>query len=289
MKSLVSAFIVLVSSISILQAQINIPHYSEPASLTQQVGNTHFKIKYERPKKNDRKIFGGLVPYDEVWRTGSSECTKISFDTEVYIDLEKIKAGTYSLFTIPTEDEWTIILNTDTTLYGAYDYDQGKDVLRFTMSPRKTDHWSEAFDIGIDVVDDKAEVNIRWEDLLVIFEIETKTYENLRKEINDILENDYELGESTYANAADFILHNRSGFGEDYLVLAEKLIDKAFRMEGKSSYRYAKKKQILKIQGKEMEYIKVSKEHIQYLEEAKPYEGYELDVENIKKELAKMH
>jgi len=287
MKQLISKIIALLFYPILFQAQINIPRYSEPATLTQYVGHTQFKIAYERPKKNDRVIYGGLVPYDTIWRTGSSECTTISFDTDVYIDQKNIKAGKYSLFTIPSENEWTIIINTDTTLYGAYGYEQIKDVLRFTVPTQKTDYWSEAFSISIDILDDKAEVNLHWEDVLVSFEIETKTYENLREEIKKTLESNYKLEEGTYANAADFIIHNKSGFGVDYLVLAEKLVNKAFQLESKSSYTYTVKRRILKMQGNKKGYIKFSKEHIKFLEEAKPYEGYEKDIEIIKEELTK--
>jgi hypothetical protein len=264
-------------------AQVNLPQFSEPTSLTQKVGNTTFNIQYERPKMNDRVIYGGLVPYNQIWRTGAGECTKISFDTDIYIENEKIEAGKYSIFTIPSEDkEWTIILNKDTTLYGSYYYTEALDVIRFKSKPIISNHWAEAFSITMDVVNDKGRVHIHWGEVLVSFDLETRTYDNLRKQIKDILSNDYDLAKHTYSNVADYIILNRSGFGEDYLELASQLVDKAFLTEAKSGFNFRLKRDILKLQNNKEEYMKVSLEELEWLEKEKPYEGYELSIKQVK-------
>lgn len=90
------------------------------------------RVAYSRPVKNDREVFGKLVPYGKVWRTGANESAEIKFYQDVDLNGKKVKAGTYSLFTIPGEKEWTIILNNDLDYWGAYKYNEKNDVLRVT-------------------------------------------------------------------------------------------------------------------------------------------------------------
>lgn len=104
------------------------------------------KVSYGQPSKRDREIFGGLVPYGQVWRTGANEATEITFAKDVKIAGKDVKAGTYTLFTIPTENEWTIILNSQLKQWGAYDYEKhkGKDVLQVKVPSKKIDSSVEA-------------------------------------------------------------------------------------------------------------------------------------------------
>jgi hypothetical protein len=97
------------------------------------------KVTYGQPSKRDRVIFGGLVPYGKVWRTGANEATEITFSKNVTIDKKEVKAGTYTLFTIPNKDKWTIILNSQLKQWGAFGYDKikGDDVLHADVPVRK--------------------------------------------------------------------------------------------------------------------------------------------------------
>jgi hypothetical protein len=97
------------------------------------------KVLYGRPQKKGRRIFGNLVPYDKVWRTGANEATEITFFKDVKLGDQDIKAGTYSLFTIPNKNSWTIIINSDTDVWGSYYYDQDKDVARLDVPVTKID------------------------------------------------------------------------------------------------------------------------------------------------------
>jgi hypothetical protein len=90
------------------------------------------RVTYSRPAMNSREVFGKLIPYGKVWRTGANEATEIKFYQDVELGGKKVKAGTYSLFTIPGEKEWTIILNNDLDYWGAYSYKEAQDVLRVT-------------------------------------------------------------------------------------------------------------------------------------------------------------
>lgn len=107
-------------------------------------------VEYGRPKVNERTLWGGLVPYDKVWRTGADEATAITFSGDVTVEGQALAAGTYSLFTLPTEDGWTIIFNTVAEQWGAYEYDSAKDALRVEVKAQETDDHVEemTFTIG---------------------------------------------------------------------------------------------------------------------------------------------
>lgn len=123
-------------------------------------------LEYGRPNVNGRRIWGGLVPYDSVWRTGADEASTITFASDVVVQGEELAAGTYGLFTIPGETEWTIIFNEIAEQWGAFGYDRGRDALRVTATPRPGRH-VEAMDFAID----GSSVVLRWETLEVPFEV----------------------------------------------------------------------------------------------------------------------
>lgn len=144
-------------------AQIKTPAPSPYSEVKQVVGITEFTIKYSRPSVKDREIFGGLVPYGEVWRTGANATTKIAFDTEVDFGGQKVPAGEYVLFTIPGESEWTVILYGDTEVANAGLYDQANDAARVTVAPVALNDAVETFTIGFDFLrDGSASLNLDW-------------------------------------------------------------------------------------------------------------------------------
>ncbi len=126
------------------------------------------RIIYGRPQKNDRQIFGGLVAYDKVWRTGANEATEIKLYQDVSFGGKKLAAGTYSLFTIPGKDEWTIIFNKDLDYWGAYSYNEDQDALRVTAKTSKAEDTIEAF--AIRLTEDgskKGMLHMGWDDTVV--------------------------------------------------------------------------------------------------------------------------
>jgi hypothetical protein len=155
----------LVASVPTLIAQ------DKPASPQETVegkaGNANVKIVYCQPSARGRKVMGGLVPYGEVWRTGANDATTIEFDKPVKIEGKEVAAGKYALFTIPGENEWTIIINKDAKQWGAFKYKQESDAVRVTVKPTKTASTVETFDI--DLVKD--EVQLKWENTAVAFKI----------------------------------------------------------------------------------------------------------------------
>jgi hypothetical protein len=119
MKKSIFVLFTLISSLAFAQKPA-----ASPAIVTE---SANVKITYGQPSKKDREIFGKLVPYGEVWRTGANGATEVTFKKDVNFGGAAVKAGTYSLFTIPTKDEWTVILNSELKQWGAYGYDKVKD------------------------------------------------------------------------------------------------------------------------------------------------------------------
>ncbi len=109
---------------------------------------TYIKVVYGQPYRNGRTIFGDWEPYERVWRTGANEATEITFTEPVFMSDQVIEAGTYALFTIPREESWTIILNSDLGQWGAFEYDENSDYARFDVPVKRLDSPIEAFSIS---------------------------------------------------------------------------------------------------------------------------------------------
>jgi len=169
-------------------AQVRTPRPSPGASLTQTVGLTDITIKYSRPGVKGRAIWGALVPYDKVWRTGANEATTISFSDDVTVNGQKLAKGIYSLHTIPGRDQWTIIFNSVADQWGSYSYDATKDALRIQATPEPAEfrEW-----MGFEVPElstDTAKIVLRWEKIAVPFTVNTdstaRTLAQLRNAMN---------------------------------------------------------------------------------------------------------
>ena len=123
------------------------PRPSPLEMVTMKYEDTYVKITYCRPSKKGREIFGGLEPYGEVWRTGANEATEITITGDIKIAGEPLGAGTYSIFSIPEEKEWTIIINADLGQWGAFRYNTDHDVLRVKAKTEMTEQVYEPFTI----------------------------------------------------------------------------------------------------------------------------------------------
>jgi len=122
-RQLVAAAVLAVAASALAQSPIRLPEPSPAAEAGQTVGVTDIAIHYHRPAVNKRTIWGGLVPYNELWRAGANENTTISFSTPVRVEGQTLPAGTYGLFMIPTPAQWTIVLSKFGADWGAYNYD----------------------------------------------------------------------------------------------------------------------------------------------------------------------
>jgi Protein of unknown function (DUF2911) len=157
------------------QPAVKYPRPSQKSSLMQTIGTTDMTITYSRPGVKGRQIWGALVPYDQVWRTGANEATAISFSDDVSINGQALPKGTYSLHSIPGKDSWTLIFNKVADQWGSYSYDATKDALRVTTKPEKAaaTEWL-TFEVP-QLTSDKATVVLRWENVAVPFTVDAGT------------------------------------------------------------------------------------------------------------------
>ncbi len=181
-------------------------------------------IEYERPSARKERFFGNLVPWDKVWRTGAGHCTKISFDKNVSVGGQSIVAGKYSLFTIPNEKEWIVIINRDTTLYGSYNYDSQKDVARFVSIPDKTNRFYETLNFDIEIIPNNAKIFISWAHTQLSFDIETTTDNDLNDFITNELFTRNNKESNIYAGASEYLFYKGDSL-ENALKLADIAIE----------------------------------------------------------------
>ncbi len=169
-----SLLILVFISQSVAQDYLKKLRISPKAEVMQVVGLNQINISYSRPGVKGRKIWGGLVPYDKVWRAGADEATKITFTSDVLIEGKKLAAGSYSFFVIPNKKEWTIIFNKIADQWGAFTYNEAEDVIRFKIKP-KTGEFEEWLRYEITRTGDySANLCLHWEKLKAIIRMETK-------------------------------------------------------------------------------------------------------------------
>ncbi|HWD92528.1 MAG TPA: DUF2911 domain-containing protein [Verrucomicrobiae bacterium] len=164
-------------------ARLDFPSPSPLSTLKQRVGLTDIEIVYSRPSAKGRPVFGGLVPYGQVWRTGANGSTTISFSTPVKLNGTDIPAGKYSLFTIPGESEWTVIINKDTKS-SPFAYNASNDVARVTVPAVDIAENVETFGIMIDAIrDDSALIELIWEHTAVPIHLTLNLVDTLEPQI----------------------------------------------------------------------------------------------------------
>ncbi|MDZ7625286.1 MAG: DUF2911 domain-containing protein [Ignavibacteriaceae bacterium] len=172
-----SMALVFILSLNSFGQQIKTPRPSPDATVIQFVGVTEVKIDYSSPGIKGRKVWGELVPFGEIWRTGANEATTITFSDAVKINGSELPAGTYGIHTIPDENEWEFIFSKDTKVDGSSNFDKEKEVLRVKAKPEEHHFMERMTFLFTDVTDNSASVNLMWDKLEVSFNIETNTQE----------------------------------------------------------------------------------------------------------------
>ncbi len=168
--SLVALAVLCISELGFAQERSNDQHRVSPnASVSQTIGTTEVTITYGRPAVNGRQIFGELEQFGEVWRTGANESTAITFSDDVEIEGESIDAGTYSLYSIPGEEEWTIIINEK--LSWGTQYDQNEDITRVKVTPEEGQQVEQFMIYFEDVSEESGTIVLHWDDVKVPFTV----------------------------------------------------------------------------------------------------------------------
>ncbi len=153
------------------------PRPSPKASVSQMVGVTKVTVDYGSPGVKNRVVWGELVPYNEVWRTGANELTTITFDDPVKINGTELPAGTYGIHSVPRKDEWDIIISKDAKIDGPSTFIPEKEILRVKAKPEEHHFMERMTFLFTDVTDNSAVVNLLWDKLKVSFTLETNTQE----------------------------------------------------------------------------------------------------------------
>lgn len=171
-RILILLLLVLTADISTAQQAIK-PRLSPVAIVTAKYKDTYLKITYSQPHKRGREVFGKLVPFNEVWRTGANEATEITLTRDAYIGGNLIVAGTYTIFTIPNLEKWTIIINKENGLWGSYNYNIKLDLLRFEVLVSDTGNTTyEAFTIALDQRNNVADLLLLWDKTKIVIPIQ---------------------------------------------------------------------------------------------------------------------
>ncbi len=193
------------------EVTIRFPEVSPKSEATQMVGINKISIEYYRPSVSDpetgekRKIWGKLVPYGKRWRTGANDRTKISFSHDVEIQGQKLEAGTYSVFTIPGKDQWTIIFNNQLKGSPMSAYDKSKDALRVKAEPKKAPfHEMMTFDFK-NVTDSTANIQLAWKRTRVPFNISTNTSKQIMAMMNKAVDNAGKDDWQVYSKCAGYL------------------------------------------------------------------------------------
>jgi tetratricopeptide (TPR) repeat protein len=234
------------------------PQTSQHALVKQRVGLTDIEVDYSRPNKNKREIFGGLVPWEKVWRTGANAATKIKFSDAVTLGDKEVPAGEYGLFTIPKANEWTIILSKKAEL----PYKPDADVARVTAAPIGVAEELETFTIGFnDLRTDSATMFLAWDKTVVPVKLKTNDVAKVSQQIDAALKSGRDFDANFYNNAAGFYLDQNKD-----LKLAAEWIDKAIAKNPDAYFMYSRKAQIEAKLGNKKEAIAAAEKSNQILE-----------------------
>jgi hypothetical protein len=182
-------------------AQVKMPQPSTTQTIKQEFGMGNIELTYSRPNIKGRKVFGDLVPYGKLWRTGANAATKITFTDNVEIGGKKLDTGSYVIYAIPTKDSWEIILNKGLKNWGTDGYKESEDIVRFKVEPMKMKAKMESFTMQFaDIKPTSCELHIMWDKTAVSIPIKTEINDRLRAQLEKALQGD----KKPYWQAAQF-------------------------------------------------------------------------------------
>ena len=275
MKKLLSLAVILCLAFT-TKAQIQAPAASPAAKVEQSVGLTDVTIEYSRPGVKGREIFGDLVPYGEVWRTGANANTTISFSDDVSIGGKELKKGTYSIYTIPNENSWEVMFYSKTDNWGVpQDWDESMIALNAKAEVKQLPMQVESFTIMVtDLKNDSANLQFMWDETMASlpFNVPTdkKTMASIERVMGGPNANDYFAAASYYHEA-----------GKD-LQKAYEWVSKATEMAGDQAFWMLRRKSLIEAEmGKKQEAIKTAKRSMASAEKANNADYVKMNKESI--------
>ena len=207
-KNIAAAAAIVVTCQTVVSAQqLKTPQPSPICTVKQTFALSEISVEYSRPSTKGRNVFGELVPFGEIWRTGANASTKITFGEDVKIDGQALAAGTYALYTIPAKDSWTVIFHKNTSHWGTEDYAQAEDALRITVKPTALAAKVETFTINVaDITSSAASVELLWASTRVAFNVVADIDSKIMKNIETTMGKD---ARPYYASASYYFENNK--------------------------------------------------------------------------------
>lgn len=241
--------------------QLTTPQPSPTATIKQNFALSNIEISYSRPGVKGRKIFGELVPYGKVWRTGANNATTITFGEEVTIGGKKVPAGKYGLLTIPNASEWTIIISKQTDVTSPADYKQDQDVVRVNAKAETLPFPIETMMISVDnIKSNSCDIGIIWDNVYVGFPVTSDVDAKVMEQIKNTMERDTK----PYYGAAFYYIENNKDLSK-----AVEWLDKAYAQNPEGFWILYQKARALKMLGKKSDAMTVSNKSIEMAKKAK--------------------
>ena len=221
---------------------LKLPALSPTSKLTQEFSTSNIEISYSRPSMRGRKIFGELVAFGNVWRTGANSATKVKFGEDVTVGGQAVKAGEYAIYTIPGATEWEIILNKGIGNCGNAGYDKADDVARFKIAPKALDKNVQTFTINIgNITYSTCNIEMMWEKTKIIIPVKANNEERLSASIDKAINNP----NIPYFQAANYYFET-----DQNLDKAIVYVDKALEANPKAFWMWSLKARIAQKMGK---------------------------------------
>jgi DUF2911 family protein len=237
------------------------PQPSPTEEIKQNFGLSQIEVSYSRPGVKGRKIFGDLVPYNKVWRTGANSATTITFGDDVVINGTKLQAGKYGLLTIPGENEWTVIFTKQTDVTNAAAYKQNQDVLRVAVKSFQLPFSIQNFTIDFnDITGNSCNLELMWDSVYVQMPITTDVDTKVMKQIKQIMEGD----NLPYFQSAQYYIDNDKDLNQ-----AVEWLDKAIAQNPDAYFMYYQKARALAKLGKKQDALAASNKSIELAKAAK--------------------
>ena len=276
MKKLFLSALCLAAITATEAQQLKTPAPSTTQTIKQDVGLGTIEIAYSRPNMKGRKIFGDLVPFDKVWRTGANNATTINFTDEVIIGGTKIAPGKYGILTIPSAAEWTLIISKQLDVTSPAAYKQESDVVRVKAVPQTLPFSIETFTMMIaDVKDNSATLQMMWDKTVVELPISLDVDSKVMKQIETIMGKD----SRPYYNAAVYYADNGKDMNQAIV-----WFDKAIEQNPKAFWMYYQKAKALGKMGKKSEAMAASMKSMELAKDAKNSDYVALN-EKLQKDL----
>jgi len=275
MKKIIVVLAVFMSQFAV-QAQIKTPQASPRAIVSQMVGLTEVELNYSRPGAKGRPVFGNLVPFGKLWRTGANENTTISFSDDVIIDGKTLKKGKYALYSVPRIESWDIIFYTATDNWGLpQEFDETKVALRTTVKEEALSKPVESLTINISGLDTStAYLEIFWENSFVALKFEVPTQKTAMASIEKVLNGP---SANDYYSAANFLFQTNTDIAKSLVY-----VNKSLELSKDKPFWFLRLKSLIQAkQGDKSGAIETAKLSLEAAEEAKNQDYVKMNRDSI--------